>query len=64
MITPSFHFKILEGFLEVMNSKLEIFSEVLEKKVGTGYFDIEPLIANYSLDVITGKADIIKLYCY
>ncbi|XP_014278878.1 cytochrome P450 4C1 [Halyomorpha halys] len=56
MITSSFHFKILEGFLEIMYSKLEIFSEVLEKKVGTGYFDIEPLIANYSLDVITETA--------
>lgn len=56
MITPSFHFKILEGFLEIMNSKLEIFSEVLEKKVGTGYFDLEPFIANYSLDVITETA--------
>ncbi|CAH1402047.1 unnamed protein product [Nezara viridula] len=56
MITPSFHFKILEGFLEIMNSKLDIFSEVLEKKVGNGYFDIEPLIANYSLDVITETA--------
>lgn len=56
LITPSFHFKILEVFLETMSNKAEILSSILDEKVGEGCFNIEPYIANYSLDIITETA--------
>lgn len=33
MLTPTFHFKILEDFLPIMNENTKIFIELLEEKI-------------------------------
>ncbi|GFG29131.1 hypothetical protein Cfor_03845, partial [Coptotermes formosanus] len=52
MITPSFHFKILENFLKVFSEKSEVLVRTLQKKIGSQSFDIYPYINRCSLDII------------
>lgn len=55
IITPAFHFKILEDFVEVFNSTGEILIENLKKQVGNGSFNIVPYFSMFTLDAICGK---------
>jgi cytochrome P450 len=55
LITPAFHFKILEGFVEVFGSKDRILIEKLERHVNGPGFDIYPYISLCTLDIICGK---------
>ncbi|KAL0279697.1 UNVERIFIED_CONTAM: hypothetical protein PYX00_001197 [Menopon gallinae] len=52
VITPAFHFKILNQFLEVFNRKTEIFCEKLAEKAGKGPFDIYKDVKLLALDNI------------
>lgn len=54
IITPAFHFKILEDFVEVFDKQSSILVEKLEKFEDCGEFDIFPLTALCALDVICG----------
>lgn len=54
IITPSFHFKILEHFTEIMESQGQVFVSNLKKTEGQ-HFDFFPAISLYALDVICGK---------
>lgn len=56
IITPAFHFKILENFVGVFNSVNEILIETLRKETGKESFDIFPFLSLYALDVICGIA--------
>ena len=56
LITPSFHFDILNDFLIVMNEQSDIFVDNLINKSKTNEnFDICPLISSCALDIICGK---------
>lgn len=55
IITPTFHFKILDEFAPIFNIKAEKLIKRLEKQVDKGTFDILPYIQAYTLDVICGK---------
>lgn len=56
LITPSFHFDILNDFLQVMNEQADILIDNLSKKsVETASFDVCPFISNCTLDIICGK---------
>ena len=55
MLTPTFHFQILEDFIQVFNEQSKICVEILQKKVGKGSFDIFPYITHCTLDIICGK---------
>lgn len=58
MLTPSFHFKILDDFLPVMTRQTRIFVKVLNKAVekNNGVIsDISTPILNCALDTICGK---------
>ena len=56
MITPSFHFKILQDFHEIMNKNSAIFIEKLRKaSEGDSIFDIQDMIHFFTLDLICGK---------
>lgn len=56
MITPTFHFKILESFIEVFNDNCLILLEKLKLKSETQeVFDIHPYITLCALDIINGK---------
>ena len=55
LITPSFHFDILNDFLIVMNEQSEIFvNNLIEKSKSKKKFDICPLISSCALDIICG----------
>jgi len=55
LITPTFHFKILEEFIKVFNSAGSLFVQQLASKTDQP-IDIYPLINLYSLDVICETA--------
>lgn len=55
MLTPAFHFRILEDLLPVINEHSVIFQEVLsEITEKEEVIDIAPLVARCTLDVICG----------
>ena len=55
MITPTFHFKILDGFVEVFSEKSKILIGKLQKEVGSIEFDVFPYITHCALDIICGE---------
>ena len=55
MITPTFHFSILDSFVEVFSEKSEILISKLQKEVGSKGFDVFPYITKCTLDIICGK---------
>ena len=56
VITPAFHFKILEQFYEVFDKQSNILVQILDQYSNKGEtFDIFPHITLYALDVICGK---------
>ncbi|KAI9560159.1 hypothetical protein GHT06_014170 [Daphnia sinensis] len=55
MLTPTFHFKILEDFVHVFNEQSKTLVEKLTTKVGQD-FDIFPFITLCTLDVICETA--------
>ncbi|RMX53151.1 hypothetical protein pdam_00021918, partial [Pocillopora damicornis] len=52
LITPTFHFSILNTFLQVFEEQSKILVSNLEKKVKTGTFNIMPYITRCTLDII------------
>jgi cytochrome P450 len=64
MITPTFHFKILEGYLEVFSEKSEILVRTLQKEVGSQSFDIYPYINRCTLDIICGEVFLVTAFQY
>lgn len=56
LLTPSFHFEILNDFLHVMNEQAEIMVEIMAKKVKEdSTVDVFQRIAKCALDIICGK---------
>lgn len=57
IITPTFHFKILEEFIDVFNSNGEILcNKLLKERSGKGPFDVYKYINLYALDNICETA--------
>ncbi|VDM49582.1 unnamed protein product [Toxocara canis] len=57
ILTPAFHFNILNKYVEVFNEQSKVFLEKLERHCGTGEtFDILPYLRLYGLDVIAETA--------
>ncbi len=56
MLTPTFHFKILDDFLQVFNEQSKILIEKLDAAVKDNKdgFDIYPFITRCALDIICG----------
>lgn len=62
LITPTFHFNILEKFFVVMNEQADVLIDILKKKAsGTEDLDIFPYFQLFALDVICGKKLFITL---
>lgn len=60
IITPTFHFSILESFCEVFSEKSEILVNRLKKYAGTGKpVDVYPFITKAAMDIICGKLKVI-----
>lgn len=56
MLTPAFHFSILETFLETFIKNSALMMEKLKKKVGSVGFDIFPYMSDCALDIICESA--------
>lgn len=54
MLTPTFHFKILEEFIRIFNEQSAVLVEKLNEIVDQ-LFDIFPFITRCTLDIICGK---------
>ena len=55
IITPTFHFKILEQFFDVFQKQNLSLVKDLEKKTGGDAFDIFPLVSSSVLKSLCGK---------
>lgn len=55
LITPTFHFKILENFQDVFNEKAKVLVEKLSEKSNGEIVDIYPYITHCTLDIICGE---------
>ncbi|PNF27071.1 Cytochrome P450 4C1, partial [Cryptotermes secundus] len=62
MITPTFHFSILDSFVEVFSEKSEILVSKLQKEVGSQGFDVYPYITKCALDIICETAMGTKIF--
>jgi len=56
LLTPSFHFRILEDFLQVMNQQTEKLCDILEPLSAGPAFDVFPLVTHCALDIICETA--------
>ena len=56
IITPTFHFKILEQFVEVFDQHSNIFvNQLLSKADGRSAFDVSEFVGLVTLDILAGK---------
>ncbi|KAA0186035.1 Cytochrome P450 CYP4V34, partial [Hyalella azteca] len=56
LLTPTFHFKILEDFVEVFNRQALRFVDKLQYNVGDKPFNVYPSVTLFTLDVIMETA--------
>ena len=64
LLTPAFHFKILDTFFDVFNRNSTVLTEIMAKKIeesNTGELNMIPLMKCCTLDIICGKLDLIPL---
>lgn len=61
IITPSFHFKVLDTYSEVFAAKAEGFTKYLERFEGAGFFDVTGYVTKLALDIITETAMGVKV---
>jgi len=62
MLTPAFHFKVLENFVDVFNRNGKILVEKLSSHVNGPEFDVTPYMTLCALDNISGKCRANRLY--
>lgn len=56
MLTPAFHFGILEQFVQVFNEQSRILVNLLDDKADENeIFNVYPYITNCTLDIICGE---------
>lgn len=58
MLTPAFHFNILETFLSTMNEQAQVLVSIMQQKVSStssAVIDVVPLITYAALDIICGE---------
>ena len=57
LLTPAFHFKILDHFIELFNEQSSTLVEILnEKAMRKETFNIYPYVTRCALDIICGMA--------
>lgn len=55
LITPAFHFTILEHFLQVFDTQTKILIENLKQvSKKNEYVNVYPIMAMYAMDIISG----------
>lgn len=54
LLTPSFHFSILDNFIGVFDSVTDTFVKILDEHVGNPSLDIYPFVTLCTLDIMCG----------
>jgi cytochrome P450 family 4 len=62
LLTPAFHFKVLENFVDVFNRNGNILVEKLSSLVNGPEFDVTPYMTLCALDNISGEFRDSRLY--
>lgn len=61
LLTPAFHFQILDGFFDVFNRNSQIFVEQISKRIlDENEVDIYPMTSRCTLDIICGIISILS----
>ncbi|XP_054720562.1 cytochrome P450 4V2-like [Uloborus diversus] len=61
LLTPAFHFQILEDFYPIFNEESEILTRKIEKLSSQPWIDVQPLITKCTLDIICETAMGVKI---
>jgi len=61
LLTPAFHFKVLENFVDVFNRNGKILVEKLSSHVNGPEFDVTPYMTLCALDNISGECHASRL---
>ncbi|XP_023228960.1 cytochrome P450 4V2-like [Centruroides sculpturatus] len=61
LLTPSFHFKILEDFFPIFNDHCSVMLDIMNNCVDHDWVDIVPIITRCNLDIICETAMGVKL---
>jgi len=61
LLTPAFHFKVLENFVDVFNRNGKILVEMLSRHVNGPEFDVTPYMNLFALDNISGECRAVSL---
>ncbi|XP_031345430.1 cytochrome P450 4c3-like isoform X2 [Photinus pyralis] len=56
LLTPTFHFQILEKYMKIFNRQSNTFIDILKLKMSNGPFDVFPCVALCTLDIICEAA--------
>ncbi|KRT82267.1 cytochrome P450, partial [Oryctes borbonicus] len=56
LLTPAFHFKILESFMDVFTEKSQMLVDILAKEANGKAFNVYPYITRCALDIISETA--------
>ncbi|XP_031342172.1 uncharacterized protein LOC116170124 [Photinus pyralis] len=56
LLTPAFHFQILEKYIKIFNRQSNTLIDMLKPKVENGPFDVFPLVTLCTLDIICEAA--------
>jgi len=54
-LTPAFHFKILEDFMDIFNEQSSVLVKNLEKEVDRDSFNVFPYVTLCTLDIVCGE---------
>lgn len=55
ILTPAFHFKILDDFIDVFNEQSAVLARKLAVELGTEAFNIFPYVTLCTLDIVCGE---------
>lgn len=55
ILTPAFHFKILDDFIDVFTEQSQVLVGKMQKESGKAAFNIFPYVTLCTLDIVCGK---------
>lgn len=61
LLTPAFHFQILDTFFDVFNKNANILTELWKREIKVSSIceiDVNPFIKRCTLDIICGRFDL------
>lgn len=60
ILTPAFHFKILDDFIDVFNEQSAVLARKLSVEVGSEAFNLFPYVTLCTLDIVCGESHAVQ----